>query len=230
MAERQPLSGRRVVEAAVAVADRGGLTAVSMRNVGRELGVEAMSLYHHVANKEALLDALADWVFTRIELPAEHEPWRAGMTRRAASARGVLSSHPWALGLIESRSTPGPALLRHHDAVIGCLRGGGFPVALAAHAFSVIDAYVYGFVLTEQNLPFDSSAADGPQDYAAGVAALRAGYPHLTERVGESADGYSLADEFAYGLGVILDELERRVAGPTVGAPLARRRLSRHDG
>ncbi|HMS37630.1 MAG TPA: TetR/AcrR family transcriptional regulator, partial [Arachnia sp.] len=157
MNDRLPLSGPRIVEAAVAVADRGGLTAVSMRNVGRELGVEAMSLYHHLTGKAALVDALADWVFAQIELPAEGEPWRAGMVRRAGSARRVLASHPWALVLIESRSTPGPALMRHHDAVIGCLRAGGFPVLLASHAFSVIDAYVYGFVLTEQNLPFDSA-------------------------------------------------------------------------
>ncbi|MGB7961868.1 MAG: TetR family transcriptional regulator, partial [Propionicimonas sp.] len=132
MIERQPLSGHRIVEAAVAVADRGGLTAVSMRNVGRELGVEAMSLYHHVASKEALLDDLADWIFTGIELPDEHEPWREGMVKRATSAREVLASHPWALGLIESRSTPGRALMRHHNAVIGCLRGSKFPVPLAS--------------------------------------------------------------------------------------------------
>ena len=215
MHQRRPLSGQRIVEAAVTVADRGGLTAVSMRNVGRELGVEAMSLYHHVANKEALLDALADWIFTRIELPDEHEPWRQGMVKRAASARDVLAAHPWALGLIESRGTPGPALLRHHNAVIGCLRGSGFPVALASHTFSVIDAYVYGFVLTEQNLPFDSSESAGAEDFATGVAALLSDYPHLAELVGQIAGGYSYAAEFDYGLDVILDELERRLAdGP----------------
>lgn len=212
MNQRRPLSTQRIIEAAVAVADRGGLSAVSMRNVGRELGVEAMSLYHHVANKEALLDALADWIFTGIEVPDEQEPWRRGMVKRAASARDVLGGHPWALGLIESRNTPGPALMRHHNAVIGCLRGSGFPVILASHAFSVIDAYVYGFVLTEQNLPFDSAATTGAEDFAAGAAVLIKDYPHLAELVQEVASGYTYAAEFHYGLDVILDELERRLA------------------
>lgn len=211
MNQRLPLSGERIVEAAVAVADRGGLMAVSMRNVGRELGVEAMSLYHHVANKEALLDALADWVFSRIDLPDERERWREGMVKRAASARDVLGGHPWSLGLIESRSTPGPALMRHHNAVLGCLRAGGFPVTLASHAFSVIDAYVYGFVLTEQNLPFDSAASGAAEDFAADAAALIQDYPHLAELIQELASGYTYAAEFHYGLDVILDELERRL-------------------
>ncbi len=156
MPRRPALSHDRIVEAAVRVADAGGLGQVSMRNVGRELGVEAMSLYHHVANKDALLDGLASWIFTQVELPEPDAPWRPAMAARAASAREVLAAHPWALGLIESRRSPGAPLLRHHDAVLGCLRGNGFSVALAAHAFSAIDAYVYGFVLTELNLPFDA--------------------------------------------------------------------------
>ncbi len=114
MARRQVLSVGAIVEAAVRVADRGGLAQVSMRNVGRQLGVEAMSLYHHLSGKEALLDALADWAFACIELPEPAQPWRAAMTARAGSARRVLVAHPWALGLLESRRAPGPALLRHH--------------------------------------------------------------------------------------------------------------------
>ena len=159
---RPALTRDRVVDAAVRVADRGGLAHVSMRNVGRELGVEAMSLYHHVAGKDALLDALADRVYGEIALPAPDLPWRPAMADRAASARAVLAAHPWALGLIESRRDPGPALLRHHDTVLGCLRRNGFSVALAAHAFSVIDAYVYGFVLTEVNLPFSPGEGGVP--------------------------------------------------------------------
>ncbi|WP_253907923.1 TetR/AcrR family transcriptional regulator [Arthrobacter sp. H20] len=215
MAERAPLSGQRVIEAAVAVADRGGLAAVSMRNVGSELGVEAMSIYHHIANKEALLDGLADWIFTRIELPVQESSWRPGMLLRAASARDILSSHPWALALIESRANPGPALMRHHNAVVGCLRRGGFPVVLASQAFSVIDAYVYGFVLTEQNLPFEASS--GAADFAATIAPPPDEYPYLAELVDELTAGgnYSFAAEFDYGLGVILDELERRLAKNT---------------
>lgn len=212
MNDRAPLSGTRIIAAAVVVADRGGLPALSMRNVGRELGVEAMSLYHHVANKDALLDALVEWIFASIELPRAHEPWREGMVRRAASARRVLSEHVWALGLIESRSVPGPALLGHHNAVIGCLRGGGFPILLASHAFSVIDAYVYGFVLTEQNLPFDPETSTGAEEFAAGVDFVTREYPYLAELLGEIASGYTFAAEFDYGLAVILDELERRLA------------------
>lgn len=214
MERREPLSAPRIVTAAVAVADRGGLPAVSMRGVGKQLGVEAMSLYHHVSGKEELLDLLADWVFAQIALPEAGDGWREGMTRRAASAREVLVAHPWALGLIESRSAPGPALLRHHDAVIGCLRRGGFPMRLASRAFSVIDAYVYGFALTEQTLPFDPAAVTAAGDFAANVEPLLAPYPHLAELVGELVGGgdYVFADEFGYGLDVILDELAARLA------------------
>ena len=142
-----------------------GSVGVSMRSVGRELEVEAMSLYHHVASKDALLDGLADWVFERIDTPSASGAWRTEMERRAHSARTVLAAHPWGLGLIESRRSPGPATLHHHDAVIGCLRAAGFTVALAAHAFSVLDAYVYGFVLTEVNLPFQPG--ESAEDFVA---------------------------------------------------------------
>ena len=212
MAERPNLSRERIVDAAAHVADRAGLAGVSMRNVGKELGFEAMSLYHHIAGKEALLDGLADWIFTKIELPALDEPWRPAMIGRAGSARTVLSRHPWALGLIESRRRPGPALVRHHDTVLGCLRHNGFPVALATHAFSAIDAYVYGFVLTELNLPFD--ADEGVDDYVSEIGLPADTYPHLAEMITEQVVGraWVLADEFDYGLGLILDGLEERFA------------------
>ena len=126
MSRRPALTSDGIIRAAVRVADRGGIGQVSMRNVGKELGVEAMSLYHHLAGKDALLDGLADWAFARIEPPEPSDPWRQGMTRRAASARQTLAQHPWALGLLESRRSPGPALLAHHDAVLGSLRRNGF--------------------------------------------------------------------------------------------------------
>lgn len=209
----RPLSRPRIVEAAVAVADDGGYAAISMRNVGRQLGVEAMSLYHHIANKDALLDALVDWVFAQIELPAAEDSWRDGMRRRAGSARRVLVDHPWALTLIDSRSDPGPALLRHHDAVIGCLRRGGFSIGLSAQAFSVIDAYVYGFALTERNLPFDPSTTTDAVDFAVEVAPLLGDYPHLAELVQHlTASGeYSFSQQFEEGLEIILAELEHRL-------------------
>ncbi|WP_017584015.1 TetR/AcrR family transcriptional regulator [Nocardiopsis valliformis] len=212
MVERPALDRSRVITAAVGTADRGGLAKVSMRNVGRELGVEAMSLYHHVAGKEDLLDGLADWIFAGIELPTLDDPWRRAMTDRAASARDVLSQHPWALGLIESRSSPGPALLRHHDTVLGCLRRNGFPVALAAHAFSAIDSYVYGFVLTELNLPFTPD--EGAEGFVADFVLPADEYPHLAELVTELVVGkeYAYGDEFTYGLALLLDQLEQRLA------------------
>ena len=213
MRDGRPLTAQRIIEAAVEVADEGGFAAISRRNVGKQLGVEAMSLYHHIANKDALLDALVDWVFSRIELPTAADSWQAGMRRRAGSARRVLVDHPWALTLIDSRSNPGPALLRHHDAVVGCLRGGGFPIALAAQAFSAIDAYVYGFALTERNLPFDPSTTTDAVDFAVEVAPLLGSYPHLAELVQHltGSGEYSFSRQFEDGLEIILAELERRL-------------------
>ncbi|WP_322921281.1 TetR/AcrR family transcriptional regulator [Nocardioides renjunii] len=207
---RPPLSPAAIVEAATRVADAAGLGGVSMRSVGRELGVEAMSLYHHVTNKDALLDGLADWVFTQVDLPVVGRPWRTQMELRARSAREVLVAHPWGLGLIESRRNPGPATLRHHDTVLGCLRTAGFSVPLAASAFSVIDAYVYGFVLTEVNLPFEAGAA--AEELVAGIDLL-AELPHLAQMVAQQVVGgsYSYSDEFEPGLALVLDGLEARL-------------------
>ena len=212
MTSRPPLSRERVVEAAAAVADRGGLAAVSMRSVGRELGVEAMSLYHHVAGKDDLVDALADHVFTEIPLPALDAPWRPAMADRAASVRAALTRHPWGLGLIESRRSGVPQLLRHHDTVLGCLRRNGFSVALAGHAFSAIDAYVYGFVLTEQNLPIGPGG--DAEELSAELALGAAEFPYLAEYVGELVLGrhFDYGDEFTYGLDLLLDALEARLA------------------
>jgi AcrR family transcriptional regulator len=206
---------QRVIDAASRVADASGLGGVSMRSVGRELEVEAMSLYHHVANKDALLDGLADWVFERIDTPSPSGPWRSEMESRAHSARTVLAAHPWGLGLVESRRTPGPATLRHHDAVLGCLRAAGFTVALAGHAFSVLDAYVYGFVLTEVNLPFQPG--ESAEDFVADLGLVMAEHPHLAEMVAEQIVGrdYAYGDEFDYGLALVLDGLERAFAATT---------------
>lgn len=221
MSRRPPLSLERIVAAAVRVADEGGLGHVSMRNVGRELGVEAMSLYHHLAGKDVLLDELADWVFTLIELPEPDRPWRDAMRERATSARAALAAHPWALGLIESRRTPGPALLRHHDRVLACLRTNGFAPQLAGHAFSAIDAYVYGFVLTELSLPFEPG--ERPEDFVASLEHLLPAdeYPFLVEMLTEQVAGkdYAYADEFDAGLDLILDGLERRFAAANRVAP-----------
>jgi AcrR family transcriptional regulator len=207
---RAPLSRDRVLRAAVVLADTGGVAALTMRRLAEALGVEAMSLYHHVRNKEDILDGMVDTVFAEIQVPAD-AGWRTAMRERALSTREVLRRHPWATPLLESRRTPGPATLRHHDTVIGVLRAGGFPVALTAHAFSALDSYIYGFALQEAALPFDT-----PEETAALAAEILRGlpadhYPHLAELTREHVlqPGYDYGDEFGFGLELILDGLER---------------------
>ena len=207
---RAPLSRATVLRAAVALADEHGIGALSMRRLGEELGVEAMSLYNHVAGKDELLDGMVDLVFAEIELPAADGDWTAAMRRRAFSARAALSRHRWAIALMGSRSTPGPATLRHHDAVIGSLRGGGFSIAMAAHAFSLLDSYVYGFALQEANLPFDTGeqTAELAEEI---MGRFQAGeYPHLTELTTRHVlrPGYDYGSEYEYGLDLILDGLD----------------------
>ena len=219
MASRTPLSRDRIINAAATVADGAGLVAVSMRSVAKVLGVEAMSLYHHVPSKEALLDDLADWVFARIDLPEVGESWREAITVRARSARSVLTAHPWALGMMESRN-PGPALLQHHDRLLGVLMTEGFSAALATHAFSAIDAYVYGFALTETSLPFEPGDR-AEEAFAVTVAAPAELYPHIARSRAElfGGGGYAFADEFDYGLELLLEGLERRVADASPAPP-----------
>jgi len=210
-APRIPLTKQRVLGAAVALADQDGVRSLSMRKLAQQLGVEAMSLYHHVANKDAILDAIVDVVFSEIDLPSGEADWKAAMRQRAISAREALLRHPWATGLMESRSTPGPATLRHHDAVLGILRTAGFSVELAAHAFSVLDSYIYGFALQEANLPFQTT------EELAAVADTILGhlpadeYPHLTEITVEHVlqPGYDYGNEYLFGLELILDGLDR---------------------
>ncbi len=213
---RAPLTRERVLRAALALADAGGEEALTMRNLGKQLGVEAMSLYNHVANKEDILDGLVDIVFSEIEVPTPGEDdWQAGMRRRAISAREALNRHRWAVGRMEGRMNPGPASLRSHDAVMGCLREAGFPFRAAVHAMSVTDAYVYGFALQEKNLPFDDpDEVAEVMDVQRGNVPSMDDYPYLLEVATEMAKaGYDYATEFAFGLDLILDALERYRAG-----------------
>ena len=208
---RVPLSKQRVLRAAVKHADGAGVAALTMRKLAGTLGVEAMSLYYYVADKDELLDGMVDLVFGEIDLPPWEADWKAAMRQRAISARDALTRHPWAIGVMESRANPGPATLRHHDAVIGNLRQAGFSIALAAHAFSVIDSYVYGVALQALNLPFQTSK-ELEQLAKAMLRQMPADqYPNLTEMIVDHAlqPGYSYADEFEYGLDLILDGLER---------------------
>jgi AcrR family transcriptional regulator len=208
---RFPLSRERVLRAAVDLADDRGIESLTMRKLGEAVGVEAMSLYNHVANKDDLLDGMIDVVFSEIDLPADTADWKSAMRRRAVSVREVLARHRWAIGLMESRASPGPATLRHHDAVIGSLRGAGFSIELTAHAFSALDSYIYGFALQEASLPFEG-AEETAELAQAILAQLPADeYPHLAELTVEHVlqPGYDYANEFLFGLELILDGLER---------------------
>lgn len=206
--KREPLSRERLFAAAIAVADAGGIGALTIRSVAAELSVQPMSLYHHVANKEAIIDGIIDVVFGEIDLPPTDVDWRSALRQRAHSARVVLRRHPWATPFMESRTNPGPATLRHHDAVLATLRRNGFPVELAGHAYSLLDSYVYGFALSEAALPFTPTDLD---DAMAGYLAQfdATEYPHLVEFATERVlrPGYDYAHEFDFGLDLILDGL-----------------------
>jgi AcrR family transcriptional regulator len=208
---REPLSRERALVAAVALADAEGLDALTMRRLARELGVEAMSLYHHVANKDDILDGMIDLVYDEIELPSNSTDWATAMRARAVSVRAAMTRHPWAITIMESRRVPGPASLRHHDAVIGCCRNAGFSIQMAAHAFSLIDSYVYGFVMQEVNLPFDTSDDMGEMVAEIMPSLTPDTHPNLVELTTEVAlqPGYDYGDEFTFGLDLILDGLER---------------------
>jgi AcrR family transcriptional regulator len=208
---RVPLSRERVILEGVALADENGIGTLTMRRLADRLQVEPMSLYHHVANKDEILDGMVDVVFREIELPRAGAEWKAAMRDRASSARKALRRHPWAIGRMESRANPGAATLRHHDAVIGCLRAAGFTIELTAHAFSAIDSYLYGFAMQELNLPFHT-----PDETAAMAVTFldqfpATEFPHLAELTTEHVllPGYDYGNEFEFGLDLILDGLER---------------------
>ncbi|MFF2387817.1 TetR/AcrR family transcriptional regulator [Agromyces sp. NPDC058104] len=200
-----------MVAEAIRLADREGADGLTMRRLAGSLGAGAMSLYRYVASKEELLDAMIDLVFEEIELPPREADWQSAMRRRAESARRVLARHPWAIGLMESRTSPGPANLRHREAVTACLRRAGFPVVMATHANWLLDSYVYGFALQEANLP--GGTAETLADMAEHVFLPQLPpdeFPYLNESAAALvAAGYDPAEEFDFGLGLVLGALER---------------------
>ncbi len=204
------LSKRRVVLEAIRLADAEGVHGLSMRRLAVALGAGAMSLYHYVASKDELLDAMVDVVFEEIELPPEDVDWQAAIRRRALSARQVLARHRWAIGLMDARTSPGPANLRHHEAVTACLRRAGFSPVMATHANWLLDSYLYGFSMQETSLSFDS--ADVFADAAESVYLPQLPpeeFPYLNESATALvAAGYDPADEFVFGLDLILGALE----------------------
>jgi AcrR family transcriptional regulator len=212
---RKPLSRKRVLRAAMAHADKHGLQELSMRKLAEVLQVAPMALYRHIANKNDLIDAMIDVVFTEIDLPARDADWRSAMRQRAISVRDAMERHRCAIGLMESRLHPGPSNLRHHDAVLGNLRGSGFTVDEAAHAYSLLDSYIYGFALTKMNLPFENGRGDVPDIAESMLEPFPAyTYPNLVEFITEHAmkPGYRYGDEFEYGLDLVLDGIERDIA------------------
>ena len=185
-----------------------------MRALGAELGVEAMSLYKHVASKDEILDGIVEHIVGLIEVPTAAQPWKQAMRQRAMSARDVLRQHSWAIGLLEARGSMGPAALRYTEAILGNLRSAGFALDDAAHAFWLLDSYVYGHVIQETSIaPSNASDDEAPLEESVAGQVTLSDYPNLAElgrRARES--GYSVDREFTYGLDLILDALERAVS------------------
>lgn len=203
---RRPLTKDRILRAAVALADRSGLDSLTMRQLGGELGVEAMSLYKHVANKDEILNGIVDLVVGEIDIPEAGSDWKTAMRERAVSAREVLRRHPWAIGLFESRGAARPSVFRYLDAIIARLRAGGFSMEAAGHAFWVLDSYVYGHVIQETSLATEPFLEHLEND----------DYPHLTELVAlqEASSVFDYESAFESGLNLVLDALDALRAEP----------------
>lgn len=213
-AARIPLTRNRVLESALALADAHGISALTMRSLAQALGAKPMSLYHHVANKDEILDALVDLVFGEVELPSAAGNWRIEMEQRADSLRAALRRHPWAVGLLETRTTPGTATLRHHNATLGVLRRAGFSIALAAHAYALLDSYIYGFALQEATLPINGPSSI-PEVAGTIVQSFSpAELPYLYEMATEHVmqPGYDFGAEFSVGLELTLNSLAEMLA------------------
>lgn len=200
----------RIMAAAVDLADREGIEALTIRALAGEMGVGPMTLYHYVDGKEAVLDGMVDAVFAKIASPDPALPWREAVRARCISAKGVLVQHPWSVPLLESRRTPGPETLAHHEAMLACFFGGGLSTQLTAHAYAVLDAYVYGFSIQEASLPVQGG--EGSAELAAEISAAFAPdqYPSLVRFTVEHAmqPGYDFGISFEYGLDLLLDGLE----------------------
>ena len=210
---RAPLSRERVLAAAVSLVDEAGLGSLTMRELGQRLGVEAMSLYNHVANKDDILDGMVDLVVGEIDLPSDTADWKEAMRRRATSAQAVFTRHPWASGLVDSRQSSGPARLRYFDWVVGTLRRAGFSIEMSARAFSILDSYVYGFGRQQLNLSAGSDMSPEEMAEAFSHAIPADEYPYLREMVDYAITSvHDDSADFEFGLSLILDGLERLLA------------------
>ncbi|MCA9830080.1 MAG: TetR/AcrR family transcriptional regulator C-terminal domain-containing protein [Dehalococcoidia bacterium] len=218
VANRPALTRDRIIQRAVALADVIGVDALTIRKLAVALDVKPMSIYHYVPGREAILDGMVDVVFSEIDLPPVGAHWKAAIRQRATSARAVLLRHRWAAPLMESRTSPGPATLRHHDAVLGCFRTGGFPVEMTAHAYALLDAFIYGFALQEASLPATTGEEMASLAQAMTESMPAGDYPNLEEFTREHVlqPGYDFGQEFEFGLELILDGLEA-AAGQATG-------------
>ena len=216
---RAPLSRERILRRAIEQADRSGIESLSMRRLAGSLGVEAMSLYNHVANKDEICDGMVDLVVSEIDVPTGAADWKAAMRRRAISAHEVLRRHPWASSLIISRVNIGPAMLRYVDATIGCLVEAGFSYEMADHAWNAIDNHIYGFTLQELNFPLE------PEEYATAASQFLPLIPAETHPYMRALAELVIAgrhygvQDFGFGLDLILDGLARlrAASGPRSG-------------
>jgi AcrR family transcriptional regulator len=206
--QRARLNRERVLDAGVALADREGIDALTMRRLAGELGVEAMSLYNHVSNKDDLLDGMLDRVFGEIELPGGGPDWRHRARRRAISAHAVLMRHPWAAAMWASRPNPGPARMRYVDTALRNLREAGFLPGLLDRTFHAIDNHIVGHALQALGFPLERGEMK-----AASEQFLRSfpveEYPDLAAHVRHHAEHPGEGDEFEFGLDLILDGIER---------------------
>ncbi|MGI9614339.1 MAG: TetR/AcrR family transcriptional regulator [Acidimicrobiales bacterium] len=206
-AKKQRLSVERVLDGAMALADEIGIEAFTIRKLADALDTKPMTIYHHIPNKETIIDGMVDRVFAEIERPPPDLPWREAIRHRCVSARAALTRHPWAAPLMESRTNPGPETLGHHDAVLACLLDGGLSMDLTAHAYPLIDSYVYGFALQEANLP--ATGGVEMQELATAMSFHLEPYPHLARFTVDHilTPTYDFTAEFDFGLDLILDGL-----------------------
>ncbi|TCC50721.1 TetR family transcriptional regulator [Kribbella capetownensis] len=208
---REPLNRERVLRAAITLADKEGLDALTMRRLGQEVGVEAMSLYNHVKNKDDILDGIVDLVLTDIDVLPAGTDWKKAMRRRSISAHEVLVAHPWAAMQIMSRYSIGLGMTRYLDATLGRLREGGFTIEGALDAWHTLDSHLYGFTLQQLNLPFAADEASRVSaDVLPGLSAEE--FPHVVEVIGHVMRSGRMED-FEYGLDLILDGLEAGLNG-----------------
>lgn len=214
---RQTLTRERVLEGAVALADQIGIEALTIRRLAEALGTKPMTIYYHVPSKDEIVDGMVEIVFSQIEKPPVDDAWRSAVRKRCVSAHEVIRRHPWAAPLMESRTSPGPENLGHHEAVLACLRRGGLSWQMTAHAYAVLDAFIYGFAFQEATLPsqMEGEFVEVARDISSAFDA--AAYPHLVGLTTEHVlqPGYDFGDSFEFGLDLILDGIER--AAPREG-------------